>query len=119
MPEYLKLLEISEENTKKTELGQELTLELPATLPWFNGHFPNQPVLPAVITTEISDALIRNFCNVAPEFVITAKFKGPIFPGTRLIISLLQPKDDSASIIWRNADEADAGQFLADLKFRL
>lgn len=119
MPEYLKLLEITDENIKKTELGREVLVTLPGSLPWFNGHFPSQPVLPAVITTEISDALICWLYKIVPKFVITAKFKGPIFPATNLILTILNPRDDSVSIIWRNADEPNADQFLAELKFRL
>ena len=119
MPDYIKLLNISAENIKKTEDSALVHFSVPRSLPWFDGHFPSQPVLPAVITAEISDALIEKVYGISPQLVSNAKFKGPIFPDTDLIVILSKHSDDSVSTIWRKSDEIDTEQFLADMRFRI
>lgn len=119
MPDYIKLLNISAENIKKTDDTALVHFSVPRSLPWFEGHFPDQPVLPAVITAEISDALIETVFAVSPQLVSNAKFKGPIFPDMALTVSLFKQSDDSIIAIWRKSDEVDREQYLADMRFRI
>lgn len=119
MPDYIKLLNIAAENIKKTDDSALVNFIVPASLPWFDGHFPGQPVLPAVITAEISDALIEKVYGISPQLVSNAKFKGPIFPGMEMTVSLSRHSEDSVSTIWRKTDEPDTEQFLADMRFRI
>jgi len=119
MPNYLKLLNIAAEHIKKTDDFVCVAFTVPSSLPWFDGHFPGQPVLPAVITAEISDALIENIYKVSPKHVINAKFKGPIFPDMNLNVTLQKLNEDSVNIVWKKADESGSDQFLADMKFRI
>ena len=119
MPDYIKLLNIAPENIKKTEDSVSVSFTVPRSLPWFDGHFPGQPVLPAVITVEISDALIENIYGVSPQLVANAKFKGPIFPDMSLRVTLYKQVGNSISIIWRKTNDLDSDQYLADMKFRI
>ena len=119
MPDYIKLLNIAAENIKKTDDSTSVNFSVPHSLPWFDGHFPGQPVLPAVITAEISDALIVKIYGVSPQLVSNAKFKGPIFPDMNLNVTVQKHGEDSVSVIWRKSDEPDTEQFLADMRFRL
>lgn len=122
MPEYLKLLKISAGDIKKTEDGWCIDLVIPDDLPWFSGHFPSQPVLPAVITAEISDALVNAAAAKDPQMIINAKFKGPVFPGTRVLITIKLDGPESVSVLWQESAASNtSGQesFLADLRFKL
>jgi 3-hydroxyacyl-[acyl-carrier-protein] dehydratase len=121
MPEYLKLLKLSAGDIKKTAAGWAAEFVVPEDLPWFSGHFPGQPVLPAVITTEISDTLIRAALGKDPKLVANAKFKGPVLPGFQVRLTLTASAD-SVSVLWQDVTHEktpDNEHFLADLKFKL
>lgn len=66
------------------------SLEVPLDLPYFNGHFPNNPILPAVGLIDILNAVIREYIN--PKLSILsikrAKFTSPILPGEVLMFKL-------------------------------
>lgn len=119
MPDYIKLLNIAADNIKKTEDSVSVSFTVPRALPWFDGHFPGQPVLPAVITAEISDALIENIFGVSPLLVANAKFKGPIFPDMSLCVTLYRQGVDSVNLVWRKTDDLESDQYLAEMKFRI
>lgn len=120
MPEYLKLLKISDENIKKEGELWRITFDIPADLPWFLGHFPERPILPAVITGEISDALIQHISSITPKMITTAKFKGPVLPHMSVVLTIqCKSEKETASILWQDAAAANTDDFLADLSFKL
>jgi 3-hydroxymyristoyl/3-hydroxydecanoyl-(acyl carrier protein) dehydratase len=119
MPDYVKLLDIDLENIKKTDDSVSICFDVPASLPWFAGHFPDQAVLPAVITVEISDALIVAVYGVSPQLIANAKFKGPIFPGMNISVTLQKQNEDAVTIVWRKTSDLNPEQFLAEMKFRM
>jgi len=77
-------------NTDKNTIIVEITCHVPTKLSWFEGHFPEQPVLPGVVQThwagELSTALfpIDDFRQVNG-----LKFKSMILPDTNITLSLV------------------------------
>ena len=62
---------------------------VPDDLPFFDGHFPEAPILPSVIILEASLELIGLFLEEKGIFlkeVKTAKFFAPITPGSKVAI---------------------------------
>jgi len=130
MPDYIKLLNITAENIKKTDASIFVTFDVPSSLPWFDGHFPEQAVLPAVIIAEISDALTEHIYGVSPKWVASAKFKGPVYPNKNICVMLHTFNSDSVQIVWKigkgesNESGAQHNNFendhpLVDMKFHL
>lgn len=68
----------------------ELDVEIPPALLWFQGHFPDRPILPGVVQMDWAVHFGREELGLpllaAQEFQI--KFKAVIVPGDRLTIAL-------------------------------
>ncbi len=73
----------------------ELDLEIPADLRWFDGHFPETPVLPGVVQLDWVLAQGRDLFGLtqraARDFQV--KFKSVIGPGDRLTLRLTHAPD--------------------------
>jgi 3-hydroxymyristoyl/3-hydroxydecanoyl-(acyl carrier protein) dehydratase len=55
---------------------------VPTDLAYFDGHFPGQPLLPAVIVMEVSLAFLRSLRpGLAVDKARQCKFKAPVRPG--------------------------------------
>lgn len=70
--------------------GVNISLSLPATLPWFDGHFPNNPVLPAVASVHLAGVAARALLIPGREISSSGrlKFQQPILPDTPLSLHL-------------------------------
>ena len=69
----------------------EFSWILNADCPYLDGHFPGQPVLPAVATIDGSIELLKRALHAAdlqPRAVFNAKFMAPITPGLNITINL-------------------------------
>lgn len=70
--------------------GCELALFIDPGLFWFQGHFPELPLLPGVVQLDWALRLASRHLGVAvdaaPRFQV--KYKSGIFPGDRLILVL-------------------------------
>jgi len=60
---------------EEIENGLQLRLRVPADLSYFEGHFPEHPVLPGVVQLRWVDALARQFKLISGEFVRIEKLK--------------------------------------------
>ncbi|MBU0483431.1 MAG: hypothetical protein KKB30_02820 [Proteobacteria bacterium] len=69
----------------------------PADFPAFDGHFPGQPVLPAVIQLVVVRMLAGDLLQMPLTTVKTGsmKFKGMIMPTERISIKVVLKKIDS------------------------
>ena len=93
------------------------TWKVPANLPYFQGHFPGNPIFPAVGIVDATIFLLRQMVK-RPLHVThfpVAKFLSPIQPEqtVRIELSILTDKEWLAE--WKNESTA---QTLATLRFR-
>lgn len=74
----------------------ELDLEVPAAIPWFEGHFPGTPVLPGVVLIGWAVHHAHTLHGLGPAIAALeqVKFKRPVLPGARLTLVL---KPDAAA----------------------
>ena len=86
--------------------GWRCLIEVPPSSPYFEGHFPGQPVLPGVAQLEIVVDLLRR-CLAEPERARAAepttvdvvglrqvRFRELVQPGDRLDVRLARPDGD-------------------------
>lgn len=80
---------------------------VPADLPYFAGHFPGSPTLPAVAMIDLTLELMRQwpgYKNAEVSAVKSAKFSAVIGPGTEVEIKILRDAASplrSEGIDWR------------------
>lgn len=99
---------------------------VPASLPWFEGHFPGMPVLPAVALLETTLATLRRALGQPGLELVElaqAKFTQPITPGLKLELTLTAQADPAAQAgprHWRATwADAETGKSLAELGLRV
>jgi 3-hydroxymyristoyl/3-hydroxydecanoyl-(acyl carrier protein) dehydratase len=80
---------------------------MPEACPYIDGHFPNQPVLPAVALLDGTLELIRRYGFALPPGQFTlkkAKFTGMVTPGMKVHLRL-QKTEDRWNIEWRKSGD--------------
>jgi 3-hydroxymyristoyl/3-hydroxydecanoyl-(acyl carrier protein) dehydratase len=93
---------------------------VPADLPYFAGHFPGQPTLPAVAILDLTLELIRRwpgFEKAELGGVESAKFSAVVEPGADVAVSLTRSGSE-----WRaewKLDGACGGVAAANLRLRV
>lgn len=89
---------------------------LGADCPYLNGHFPNQPLLPAVATIDGSIELLRLVLQnprLNPHSIFNAKFMAPITPGLKMELRLFQVVASKWQVDWYTQNASDDKQLLA------
>jgi 3-hydroxyacyl-[acyl-carrier-protein] dehydratase len=61
---------------------------IPAEHPCLPGHFPGQPLVPAVVLLEQVALALRSWRNQRMARVLEAKFVAPLYPGERANLEL-------------------------------
>jgi 3-hydroxyacyl-[acyl-carrier-protein] dehydratase len=85
--------------------GNSLVREwtVPSDLPYFAGHFPGNPIFPAVGIVDASLCVLTSILNRG-ELVVrhlpSAKFTSPIAPGTRVTVTARQIGDSEWTVDW-------------------
>lgn len=81
--------------------------DIPVNLPYFEGHFFNQPILPAVAIIDANLELLRiiNSKEVVLSQIISSKFLEPVTPKARITIVIQKKINGSWSFEWRNLDK--------------
>ena len=104
---------------RQTGDSLDLSLEIPRTFPYLEGHFPNQPILPASIALELSAWLATKFFLEGEAITILrvsrSKFNRNISPMEQLQINLTVSKSGTFRSRWLAAD----GTVAIDLRFTL
>jgi 3-hydroxymyristoyl/3-hydroxydecanoyl-(acyl carrier protein) dehydratase len=93
--------------------------QVPADLPYFDGHFPGNPIFPAVGIVDATLFALQLLMNRAEVFVShfpVAKFLSPIQPGQTVRIELKALNESEWQAEWK--DESGL-KLLASLRFRL
>lgn len=114
-PEWLTLTDRVEGDVRTLRL----TAEMRPTLEWFSGHFPELPILPGVASLELVRRAVETLQGSSAEVLSlrNLKFKSPVFPGERVILTLrMTPKDDGHDVAFTWARPGrDAWMSLSDL----
>lgn len=65
-------------------------MSVPANLHWFEGHFPEQPVLAGVVQTHWAIEIAQKVFSIQGDFekINNLKFKAVIMPDTNLVLTL-------------------------------
>ncbi|MGZ3722805.1 MAG: ApeI family dehydratase [Bdellovibrionales bacterium] len=92
-----------------------------ASLPYFNGHFPGTPILPAVAIVDASTYVLQRALDQADlrlKAVTVAKFMSPILPNQTVHIGLQKQSENEWQIEWTDG-AATAPRLLATLRVQL
>lgn len=92
---------------RRDSAHSELDLVVAPDSPWFEGHFPNRPVLPGVVQIGWAVHFARELHDLKPTVAALEqiKFKRPIMPGTRLTLHLT-PGQDGQKLRYEYRDAA-------------
>ncbi len=79
-----------------------LELEVPATLAWFAGHFPDHPILPGVAQIGWAISFAREHFDFPadPPRIERIKFQNPIHPGDQVTLELLRDAERPLRVEW-------------------
>jgi len=93
---------------EKTENSVSIEFSIPGTSPYFDGHFPGFPILPAVAQTElvIRFAAQHLGTTVCPPEIKRLKFTKFIQPDAPLLLKLTK-KENTISFSIRSAENED------------
>ena len=85
----------------------ELEVEIPAECDYFDGHFPEMKLLPAVAQIDLVTLYATRYFGVsrAVKSVRRFKFSEKIFPGTRVVFSLSFNRE-KATVTFKLTDAA-------------
>jgi len=104
---------------RKTESGFETRWKVPRALPYFDGHFLDKPVLPAVGILDATLALITQAGGLPAEKmknVKQAKFVGIVSPETEVVISVIPSGDNEWTAEWKTPSaDPEAKNLLAEI----
>jgi 3-hydroxymyristoyl/3-hydroxydecanoyl-(acyl carrier protein) dehydratase len=85
---------------------ESYAITIDETLPYFVGHFPENPILPGIAIIDASLLLVHKHLghSLLLKAIKSAKFTGLIKPSNKLIVSLAK-KNDAHSVTWFNGPE--------------
>ncbi len=103
--------------SKKTQDEFDISITFPKSLSYFEGHFPQFPVLPAVALVDVSFYFARLRNLGLPKFQLKKvdylKIKSPLGPGQEIKIDYSKKSSNSYEATWKLAD----GTEIAEINF--
>lgn len=97
------------EDLNNNENQVELLLNIHPEIHWFEGHFPNQPVLAGVVQTHWAGELAKHFFATGENFcrIDNLKFQSVILPNMYLTLTLeYLPEKNSVKFQYRNDERS-------------
>jgi len=98
---FIKIKPIENTSSLKHDLNDSVTFEvrIDESLPYFNGHFPEMPILPAVAYIDISKIIAtkimkKNHQDIYIRKIKKAKFLRPIEINENLLIKVIKNQDN-------------------------
>ena len=91
----------------------ELLFSVPADSDYFDGHFPDFKLLPAVAQFDIISRFARRYFGISPFIprIRRVKFSSPVYPGSRVRLTMrLDREKSSISFELADAGHDGAGQ---------
>lgn len=103
--------------------GYVAVWRIPSDSPYFEGHFPGNPIFPAVGIVDATLYFLRSQIK-GPEIFVShfpvAKFLSPIQPGQTVRIEVKKLSSQTEIIQWQAEwKDEGAGKLLATLRFHL
>jgi hypothetical protein len=88
------------------ESGCTLRLLVDASSPYFEGHFPETPILPGVVLLQWAEALAQTYLGLSGDFagMKGVKFKEVVTPGQELVLDLEIDLDKGALVFSYSSD---------------
>ena len=82
-------------DSRTTATGWLFDVEVPSGSPFFTGHFPGEPVLPAIAQLRMLTELYRGVATPGAEIggVEHLRLQNPVLPGARLEVALGRPDE--------------------------
>lgn len=81
----------------------KLSFRVPHDLPYFEGHFPEYPILPAIAVIDLSTEFIRTVIGrqkIEVAQITSGKFMDIITPEMQIRIELIQQAEKKWSATW-------------------
>jgi 3-hydroxymyristoyl/3-hydroxydecanoyl-(acyl carrier protein) dehydratase len=91
-----------------------------AELPYFKGHFPNNPILPGVAIIDASIETLRRALHLdglTVTCIKSCKFMSPVLPNCTVEIAFKQLQKDEWQFEWRHANADETRPLLALVTF--
>jgi 3-hydroxymyristoyl/3-hydroxydecanoyl-(acyl carrier protein) dehydratase len=104
-----------------SERPHAIDWKVDASLPYFNGHFPGTPILPAIAIVDASTYVLQRALDQADlrlKTVAVAKFLSPILPNQQVHIELQKQGENEWQIEWSDTSAAEP-RLLATLRVQL
>lgn len=98
-------------NDDKTSVT--LALEIPATLIYFQGHFPNNPILPGIVQLKWVKLYAERFLNIAPNTLTRVpqlKFTHIIQPNDKITLAITRFENHLTFKIYDNEKSFATGK---------
>lgn len=91
------------QNEKQEPSGCQFSFILSDSVPFFSGHFPGNPILPAICFFEISHFLLSklNFVGIQSRYEVQrSKFVRPLIPNAPVKIDIKKQGEGLFKIQW-------------------
>lgn len=102
----------------ESSAGERYRWVVPADLPYFEGHFPGRPTLPAVAMIDFTLELVRRrpgFERAELGRLKAAKFTAVIVPGSEVEVTVTRDHSASVQTSWKAEWRLDHGDGGADV----
>lgn len=90
---------------------------VPDNLPYFDGHFPGRPILPAIAIVDANIWALQKL--ISPELrikkILTAKFSAPILPGTKVQIKIQSTGEATWFCEWCEISNSETAKTMAQM----
>jgi 3-hydroxymyristoyl/3-hydroxydecanoyl-(acyl carrier protein) dehydratase len=85
--------------TKSTD-AIEVEIQPSPAWPYFSGHFPQMPILPAVAMIDISQHFVQEMMQSKNllSYISSFRIKNPVAPNDRVLVKIQKEIKDSAGI---------------------
>ena len=93
--------------TTVAEDGWTVQVVVPEGCRYFEGHFPEQPILPAIAHLALVEAVCRRVTEEDGRLggIESIRLRQPVLPSSTLTVSISKPAGDRLRFVVRNGDK--------------